>query len=121
MVANAARHGTYGINGAYFGYGNGILNGFLPGAVFTANYLAGGSPSRYPAGNLFPGTFIDQFVGPPSDFTVREGSLLKGAAADGRDIGVDYPALAARVAEWARHELPITAPAAPSNLSILGR
>ena len=25
MIANAARHGTYGINGNYFGYGNGII------------------------------------------------------------------------------------------------
>jgi hypothetical protein len=40
MIANAARHGTYGINGSYFGYGNAIITGFFPGAVFTANYLA---------------------------------------------------------------------------------
>ena len=33
-----------------------------------------------------------------ADYTVREGSLLKRAAPDGGDIGVDYPALEARVA-----------------------
>ena len=60
-IANAARHGTYGINGQYFAYGNGIINGFFPGAVITANYLAGGAASRYPAGTLVAGAFADQF------------------------------------------------------------
>ena len=41
MIANAARHGTYGINGQYFGYGNGIISAFFPGAVISRNYLAG--------------------------------------------------------------------------------
>jgi hypothetical protein len=115
MVANAARHGAYGINGAFFGYGNGILNGFFPGAVFTANYLAGGSSARYPAGNLFAGAFNDQYPNiAVADYTVREGSLLKRAAPDGADIGVDYAALEARVATVGA----LTAPAPPSNLSI---
>jgi hypothetical protein len=39
-----------------------ILNGFYPGYVFTANYLAGGSASRYPPGTLVAGVFSDQFV-----------------------------------------------------------
>jgi hypothetical protein len=99
MVANAARHGAYGINGAFFSFGRDILSRFFPGAAFRANYLAGGSPSRYPAGNLFAGAFPDQYVNfAASDFTVRKESLLNGAAPDGRDIGVDYPALAKRVA-----------------------
>jgi hypothetical protein len=121
MIANAARHGAYGINGAYFGYGNAILAGFLPDAVFTANYLAGGSPSRYPAGNLFSGAFTDQFANPPSDYTVRVGSPLKGAAPGGRDVGVDYPALAARVANVARGITLPPKPPAPLNLSIVER
>ena len=122
MIANAARHGTYGINGAFFGYGNGILTGLLPDAVFTANYLAGGSPSRYPADNLFGGAFTDQFANPASDYTVREGSLLRGAAPGGRDVGVNYPALAARVANVISGiTLPPRPPAAPSNLYIVAR
>jgi hypothetical protein len=99
MVANAARHGAYGINGSYFSYGNGILNNYYPDAVFTANYLAGGPSSRYPAGNLFQGVFTDQFANPAAgDFTLRAGSVLIGAGPGGADIGADVPTLAQRVA-----------------------
>jgi PKD repeat protein len=99
MVANASRHGSYGFNGQYFAYGNGILNGFYPGAVLSANYLAGASLSRYPAGTLATGLFQDQFVSvPDGNFAVRDGSILKGAAPDGSDIGADFPAVAAKVA-----------------------
>jgi hypothetical protein len=98
MTANAARHGKYGINGSFFTWGNAILAAFFPDAVFTSNYLGGGAASKYPAGNLFAGVFTDQFVNAgASDFTLREGSLLKRAAPDGTDIGADYAELAARV------------------------
>ena len=121
MVANAARHGSYGINGAYFTYGNAILAGFLPGAVFTANYLAGGSAAKYPVGNLFAGAFIDQFANPASDFTVRDSSPLKRAAPDGGDIGVDYPALATRIANVVAGTAAPKRPPAPANVYIVGR
>jgi PKD repeat protein len=99
MVANASRHGSYGFSGQYFAYGTGILNGYYPGAIFSANYLAGASLSRYPAGTLAAGLFQDQFVSVSGgDYTVRDGSILKGAAPDGTDIGADFPAVAAKVA-----------------------
>jgi hypothetical protein len=120
MIANAARHGVYGINGAYFGYGNAILNGFFPGSFFTANYLSGGSATRYPGGNLFAGVFTDQFANPTSDFTVRESSPLKRAAPDGRDIGVDYPALSTRVATVIGGDPAPSRPKTPANLYIVG-
>jgi PKD repeat protein len=97
MIANVARHGNYGINGSFFSYGNGILNGFFPGAVFVRNYLAGGSASRYPAGNLFAGVFADQFVNAGVDYTIRADSALKGAAPDGSDLGIDAALLASAV------------------------
>jgi len=123
MVANAARHGSYGINGSYFLFGNGIINGFFPGGIVTANYLAGGSASRYPAGNLFAGAFADQFGNiTGSDFTVREGSPLKRAAPDGGDIGADWSVLAGRLGTVVEGinpvPPPLQAPGAPSNLSI---
>jgi hypothetical protein len=121
MIANAARHGAYGINGAFFAYGNAILAGFLPDAVFTANYLAGGSASRYPPGNFFAGAFTDQFANPPSDYAVRVGSPLKGAAPGGRDVGADYPALASRLANVTQGITPPPKPPAPLNLSIVER
>lgn len=99
MVANAARHGSYGFAGAFYSFGNAILTNFYPDGVFTANYLAGGPASSYPAGNLFSGVFTDQFVDANAgDFTLRSTSFLRGAAPDGSDIGVDYGALAARIA-----------------------
>lgn len=99
MVANAARHGSYGMNGAYFTYGNAILAGFYPDAVFSANFLSGGSASRYPAGNLFTGLFPDQFVDPSNgDYALRSGSVLQGAAPDGSDVGADHAQVMAKTA-----------------------
>ena len=120
MIANAARHGAYGINGAFFGYGNAILTAFFPGAVFTANYLEGSSASRYPAGTLSAGVFMDQFANPPSDFTVRETSPLKRAAPGGRDIGVDYRTLDARVASVVGGVMP-PPPPTPAKVRIVPR
>jgi PKD repeat protein len=98
MIANAARHGLYGVNGSYFSYGNAILTNYYPDAVFLANYLAGASSSRYPAGTLVSGTLPSQFVDAAAgDFTLVSGSILGNAAPDGSDIGVDYPAFAARL------------------------
>ena len=94
MVANASRHGSYGMNGQNFSYGNAILNAYYPGAIFSKNYLAGASLSRYPAGTLSAGLFPDQFVNPAGgDYTVKAGSILKGSAPDGTDIGADFPML----------------------------
>jgi PKD repeat protein len=96
MVANAMRHGSYGINGQYFAYGNGILNGYFPGAVFASNYLSGADASRYPAGTMVAGTFTDQFVDTAAgNFELRAGSALKGAGSGGSDIGADFPRLRA--------------------------
>jgi len=99
MVANASRHGSYGMNGQYFTYGNGILNGYYPGAVFSANYLAGASTSKYPAGTLVAGLFQDQFTNiAAGDYSLRAGSILKGAAPDGSDVGADFAAIAEKTA-----------------------
>ncbi len=98
MVANAARHGSYGINGASFSYGNGILTNYYPGNIFLANYLAGASASRYPAGTFVSGVFTDQFLDSfVGDYTVRTDSLLKGAAPDGSEVGANYPLLVLRL------------------------
>jgi len=118
MIANAARHGAYGLNGAFFAYGNAILSAFFPDGVFTANYLAGGAASRYPAGTLVAGVFTDQFANPPSDFAVREMSPLKRAAPGGRDIGVDYRTLAARLANVVDG---VIHPPAPAQVRIVPR
>jgi hypothetical protein len=50
---NAAQHGEYGINGAEASTGTLTLQMYCPGAVVTGNWLSGGNPARYPAGNRF--------------------------------------------------------------------
>jgi PKD repeat protein len=67
--------------------------------VFAANYLAGGSTSRYPAGTLVAGLFQDQFTDAAGrDYTVKSSSPLYRGGTDGKDIGVDFPALMAAIA-----------------------
>jgi len=98
MIANAARHSFYGMNGAFFTYGNAILANYYPDNVFQANYLAGGLASRYPVGTLVSGTLTNQFADAAAgDYSVVSGSILRNAAPDGSHIGVDYPALAERL------------------------
>jgi hypothetical protein len=113
ITNNAARHGSYGINGEFFSYGNGIIQGFLPGAVVQGNYLAEGSASRYPSGNRTSGRFELEFVNAAQgDFRLVANSQLRGTATDGGDIGADMGSVLARVAnvECGRSTPPLSAP-----------
>ena len=49
MIANAARHGSYGIHGAHFVYGNDIITHYFPDGVIEDNYLAGAPAVEIPA------------------------------------------------------------------------
>ena len=127
FAGNAARHGSFGINGMYFSFGTAILNGWYPGYKFEKNYLAGATLSRYPAGTIinvtpFENQFVDTAAG---DYTVRTGSPLQGAgpttaglcgaAADilpHPDIGADHATLSARAA-GVRPAPPVDVPAPP--------
>jgi hypothetical protein len=110
MTANAARHGSYGIHGAYFGYGNDIIAHYFPGGMFQTNYLAGASASRYPSGTLVTPPFEAQFVNTTAgDYTVRAGSILEGAAPGGSNVGADYPTLAERLQNVQTGEGDVTA------------
>lgn len=96
ITNNAARHSSYGLNGSYFGYGNGVIQRFLPGAIVSGNFFSGGSSSRYPAGNMMSGAFDAQFADVSrGDFRLTPDSPLRGAATDGGDIGVDSGVMAA--------------------------
>ena len=120
ITNNATRHQTYGINGAYFGYGNAVINGFLPGGVVTGNFLAGGLTVRYPSGNLTGGTFEENFVDAASyDFRLKSGSQLRGAAIDGGDIGADIGNLMARIQGVQPGESAVPV-ARPANLRVVG-
>jgi hypothetical protein len=87
---NALRHGIYGINGANASWGNGAIATYFPNAVVLGNWLQGGTPSRYPAGNLFAGTFATEFMNAAAgDYRTSATSMLNGTATDGTNIGVD--------------------------------
>jgi hypothetical protein len=113
MIANAARHGSYGIHGAYFAYGNDIIARYFPDAVIEANYLAGAPASRCLPPIIIPfppPSFDDQFVNTAEeDYTLRPDSVLRGAAPDGSDIGADYPTLRDRVKPVRTGEGPVSA------------
>jgi hypothetical protein len=99
ITNNAARHASYGVNGNYFGFGNGVITTFLPGGTVTGNFFSGGSASRYPAGNVVAGGFEAQFVDAArGDFRLATDSRLRGTATDGGDIGADLGSLAAAMA-----------------------
>jgi PKD repeat protein len=105
--SNASRHGSYGVNSPA-GYGLPTLNRYFPGYVWETNDLAGAPPSRYPP---WPGTIVTvpfeaQFVNSAAgDYTVPDGSVLKGSASDETNIGAHYPALGAAL-EGVREGVP---------------
>jgi hypothetical protein len=118
---NAARHNTYGINGEFFSYGNGILNEYFPGAETGGNYLSGAASSRYPSGTRVAGPFEGEFVDAAAgDFRLVGGSQLRGTATDGGDIGVDMGTLLFRVANVEGGVPGVPPISAPSNVRVVG-
>jgi hypothetical protein len=116
---NALRHNAYGINGAYFSWGSGILTSYFPDALVQGNWLQGGMASRYPTPNYFNGTFESAFLDAPAyDFRAAAGGPLIGRATDRTNIGADVPVVLAGVA---RGSEVVTAapPARPANLRVV--
>ena len=111
MIGNAARHGSYGIHGAFFVYGYDIITHYFPGAVIEDNYLAGAPISKYPApiiGPSLPLPFEAQFVNTAEeDYTLRPGSPLIGAVRDRSDIGADFPTLSERMGWYEQAVAPV--------------
>jgi hypothetical protein len=104
---NIALHNANGVIGQGLAVGNDTLSKYFPGAAFYRNVLAGGSASRYPADNAFPTVdwLTDQFQDVAGhDYRLRAGSSLRQSASDGRDPGLNYPALidalGANAAAW---------------------
>jgi hypothetical protein len=87
---NLALHNTYGIFGeGTAGLGTPTINAYFSGTGVTRNVLAGGDPSRYPAGNFFPtvAAFNAEFVS--GSYRLRAASPYRNAGTDGKDIGAD--------------------------------
>ncbi len=94
---NIARQNQYGIFGSGAGVG-GALAAYFPGSIVRRNAFGGAAASLYPADNFFPdmGTFNSQFVNiPGEDFHLVSGSIFKGVATDGSDIGVNFTQMTA--------------------------
>jgi len=90
---NIGKHNAFGIIGSGRGFGLDTIRSFFPGSNIVSNVLAGGSPDRYPNGNLFPSVrqFEDQFESyTSSDFRLKSGSPWRGAGSDGRDLGASF-------------------------------
>ena len=91
-INNMSRHNTYGINGSSYSPGLAAILAYMPDGVVTANVLAGGTASRYPAGNLFPTVtqwqsgFVDYAGG---DYHLAAGSPYSGAGTNGSSLGAD--------------------------------
>jgi hypothetical protein len=97
---NFARQNDFGIFGSGAGVG-GALTAYFPGAVVLGNAIGGAASSLYPAGNYFPdmGTFNSQFVNiAAEDFHLVPGSIFKGVATDGTDVGVNFAQMTAAMA-----------------------
>ncbi len=97
---NLMRHNTYGVKGDGSGVGQQTLADFFTNSVFDRNALAGGDPSRYPAGNLFPSVaeFESSFVNAAAgNFTLVQGSPLRTAASNGGPLGADVARVTAAV------------------------
>jgi PKD repeat protein len=100
FIANVARHGSYGIFGANFGYGNDIITHYFPDGVIEANCLIGAPTSRYAQSMMIPcpPPFESHFVNTAEeDYTLRPESSLNGAGPDGTDVGADFPTLRERI------------------------
>jgi hypothetical protein len=92
---NINPHNDYGIFGSDHGVGNDSIGVFFPGGVVTADVMAGGDASNYPAGNFFPATlddvgFVDMASG---DYRLAPSSKYVGKATDGTDVGADVAKL----------------------------
>jgi hypothetical protein len=89
---NMSEHRTYGIFGDNYSVGLSTINAYLQGSTILANVLAGGSASKYPAGNFFPTVaawdagFVNYTGG---DYHLLATSPYKNAGIDGTDLGAN--------------------------------
>jgi Putative Ig domain len=98
---NMSAHSTYGIFGSGQSSGNLSITTYLPGGIVRANILAGGTASRYPAGNFFPtvaawqGNFVNYAAG---DYHLNASSVYKHVGTDGEDLGANVDVVLAQTA-----------------------
>jgi hypothetical protein len=105
---NAAPHQEYGINGASASTGTLTLQMYFPNVVMTGNWLSGGNPAKYPAGNRFEVPF-------DAGLTVTSGTALVSAPGQaGADVAKLRPLL-----DSIPKGLMTAVPLSPRNLRII--
>jgi hypothetical protein len=119
---NIALHNEYGVIGTGTASGTQTLATHFPGADFRRNVIVGGVAARYPSDNFFPAGleqvgFEDAAQG---NYRLRADSPYRGAATDGKDVGVDFDALWGTAGALAWPASPLAAwPARPTELAML--
>jgi hypothetical protein len=91
---NLTAVGEYGIIASGKGIGNDAIRASLPGALVTANVLAGAAANTYPPGNFFPRVqdFHAQFMDfNGHDFRLKPTSPWAHAGTDGKGLGAHGP------------------------------
>ena len=118
---NIVSNNQYGVFGDYgVGIGTTAISAYFPGSSFARNAIVGGGASSFPDNNYFPSSlaavgFVDRAN---SNYTLAPGTPYVRAGTDGKDVGVDFTAMAAATA-GSPGPLPARlAPSAPSSLSV---
>ena len=119
LTNNALRHNDYGLNGAGAAFGSGVIARYFPDGVVASNWLQGGYATRYPASNLFTGTFESGFVDAAArDYSAAPNGILVGRASDGTNIGADVAAVTAATRRVESGQM-VVGPRPPTNLRIV--
>jgi hypothetical protein len=93
---NIVEQRQYGLIGSGSAPGLASLKQYFPGAVMAGNAIVGANSDLYPPDNSFPKSlvgvgFIDVAA---ENYRLTKSSDLHQAGTDGRDVGVDFEALA---------------------------
>jgi len=121
---NVVPHNQYGVFGDYgVGIDTVAINAYFPGSSFARNVIVGGPASSFPNGNFFPSTLSTVgFVSLAGrNYALAPGTPYVGAGTDGKDVGVDFTALAAARAgssDTTASPAASAVPSAPSAFSI---
>jgi hypothetical protein len=123
---NLVSYGVLGIYGDGIGANaNAAIAYFVPGSTFSANAFfnntgASWPPPNYPPTSLFaPSVAAVNFTDQANDnYQLTTSSPYRNAATDGKDIGVDFAALAAAFGGGTAAFGGGTTPLAPSGLSV---
>ena len=99
---NMSAHNNYGINGSGASPGMLAITTYAADGVFRADVLAGGTASKYPAGNYFPA--VASWLAGFKDYAKGDFHLLPAFAAtypstDGADLGPDIDTVNAMTAK----------------------